>query len=214
MSLSPRLLKAGLLALDPVSGNVQRVIPLQYNPDSVSRTLEPKYLATPEQGGEMRFAGPAGQTFRLEAELDATDGLERPDEHPNTAQYGVAPLIAALETLVQPTGADLDRVAGLAAAGLLEIAAPQAPLVLFVWSAERVTPVRITELSITEEAFAPNLQPLRAKVTLGMKVLSVTDLGFGHHGGSLYRLYHGNRERLAGLAGGAALNALGLGGPP
>ncbi|MCU0840875.1 MAG: hypothetical protein MUC79_04030, partial [Thiobacillaceae bacterium] len=199
MSLSPRLLKAGLVALDPQSGNLRRVIPLQYNPDSLTRSVEPRFMAVPEQGGALRFAGPADETLRLEAELDATDGLERPDEHPDTAKYGVAPLIAALETLAQPSGADLNRVAGLAAAGVLEIAAPEAPLVLFVWSAERVTPVRITELSVIEEAFSPGLQPLRAKVSLGLKVLSVTDLGFGHKGGSLYQLYHANRERLAAL---------------
>ena len=45
-------------------------------------------------------------------------------------------------------------------------------------------PVRITEFSITEEAFDPKLNPIRAKVSLGMRVLTVDDLGFDHKGGA------------------------------
>ena len=37
---SPRLLKAGLVLLDPGSGQVLRVISLQYNPDNLNRSLQ------------------------------------------------------------------------------------------------------------------------------------------------------------------------------
>ena len=62
--------------------------------------------------------------------------------------------------------------------GTLEIVPAEAPLTLFVWSKNRMLPVRITEFSITEEAFDPALNPIRAKVSLGLRVLSVNDLGF------------------------------------
>ena len=39
-------------------------------------------------------------------------------------------------------------------------------------------PVRLTDFSITEEAFDTMLNPIRAKVSLGMRVLTVDDLGF------------------------------------
>jgi hypothetical protein len=42
----------------------------------------------------------------------------------------------------------------------------QAPLALFVWSQHRILPVRVTDFSITEEAFDPALNPIRAKVSL------------------------------------------------
>ena len=89
-----------------------------------------------------------------------------------------------------------------------------APLTLFVWSKNRVVPVRITDFSITEEAFDPALNPIRAKVSLSMRVLNVDDLGFDSKGGSVYMGYQQQKERLATLSAGATLNTLGLGGIP
>jgi len=84
-------------------------------------------------------------------------------------------------------------------------------LTLFIWSKSRILPVRLTEFSITEEAFDTNLNPIRAKVSLGMRVLSVDDLGFDHKGGSLYMNYHQNKERFASMFNGGALSVLGIG---
>jgi hypothetical protein len=79
-----------------------------------------------------------------------------------------------------------------------------------VWSSQRVLPVRITEFSITEEAFDPSLNPIRARVSLGMRVLSVNDLGFSHKGGSLFMSYLQNKEQLARRAKASSLGTLGL----
>ena len=43
-----------------------------------------------------------------------------------------------------------------------EIVPPDAPLLLFVWSASRVVPVRVTDFSIVEEAFDVALNPMMA----------------------------------------------------
>ena len=67
-----------------------------------------------------------------------------------------------------------------------------------------------TEFSITEEAFDVNLNPIRAKISLGMRVLSVDDLGFDHKGGSLYMNYHQNKERLGRMFNSNNLSDLGL----
>ena len=72
---------------------------------------------------------------------------------------------------------------------MLEVLPIEAPLTLFVWGAQRVVPVRVTDLSITEEAFDAALNPIRAKVSLGLRVLSVDDLGFDHRGGTLFMGY-------------------------
>jgi hypothetical protein len=87
----------------------------------------------------------------------------------------------------------------------------ETPLTLFVWSKNRILPVRLTEFSVTEEAFDTHLNPIRAKVSIGMRVLSVDDLGFDHKGGSLYMSYQQNKERLAGLLKGATLSNVGIG---
>ena len=88
------------------------------------------------------------------------------------------------------------------------------PLTLFVWSRNRVTPVRVTELSITEEAFDPNLNPLRAKVSLGLRVLTVDDLGFDNKGGNIFMAYLRNKEQLAARYKAGTLAALGVTGLP
>jgi hypothetical protein len=86
----------------------------------------------------------------------------------------------------------------------------QSDLVLFVWSRSRVIPVRLTEFSVTEEAFDVSLNPIRAKVSLGMRVLSVDDLGFNHQGGALFMSYLQTKEQLGGRSVGAVLATLGL----
>jgi hypothetical protein len=214
--LSPRLLRGGLVLIDPGSGQVRRVIALQYNPDTLTRSLQPQSTAADGQdrAQALRLKGPPVETIRLEAEIDATDQLERPDENAAAVEAGIAPQLAAIETLLYPESGRLIANNAMQAAGTLEIVPLETPLALFVWSRQRVVPVRLTDCSVTEEAFDAQLNPLRAKVSLSLRVLSVDDLGFDHRGGSIYLLYHQARERLAARAGGAALPALGLTGIP
>lgn len=213
-SNSPKLLKSGLVLIDPVSARVQRIILLQYNPDSLTRTLQAQG-AGGEEGNRseaMRFKGPAVETLKLDAEIDAADQLEFPDRHRAVVENGIQPQLAMLESLVHPTSSQLLERNRMALSGTLEIAPMEAPLILFVWSKHRVVPVRITEFSITEEAFDPVLNPLRAKVSFGLRVLSVDDLGFAHRGGSLFMSYLQTKERLADKAQAGSFSTLGIGG--
>ena len=154
---SPRLLKGGVVLIDPITAAVLRVVGLQYNPDSLTRTLQVQGAAA--EGGDrseaLRLKGPPVETLKLDAEIDATDQLELPQAGNSIAgKYGIHPQLAALELLVYPSSARLQANNQLAAAGTLEIVPFQAPLALFVWSRSRVLPVRVTEFSITEEAFS------------------------------------------------------------
>jgi hypothetical protein len=212
---SPKLVRGGLVLLDPDSGHVRRIIALQYNPESLSRTLQ---VQGASEGGErseaLRLKGPAVETIKFDAEIDAADQLEFPDQHAEAVQFGIQPQLAALEELINPTSADLISGDGLARFGTIEIAPTEAPLTLFVWSKQRILPVRVTDFSVTEEAFDPVLNPIRAKVSLGLRVLSVNDVGFSHKAGTLFLGYLQNKEKLAGRAPGGTLGALGLGGIP
>lgn len=213
----PRLLKGGIVLIDPDTSAVQRVIVLQYNPETLTRSLQVQAVASEagDRSEALRLKGPPIETLRLEAEIDATDQLEHPEKEQNRAavRYGIAPQLAALETLIYPTSTQLTANFALAQAGTLEIAPMESPLALFVWSATRVIAVRVTELSITEDAHDPSLNPIRAKVTLGLRVLSVDDLGFLHKGGTLFMSYLRQKEQLAAMTTGA-LGALGLRGIP
>src|SRR3972149_2306264 len=175
---SPRLFKGGLILLDADTSAVQRVIVLQYNPDTLSRTLQPQTVKESGDRSEaMRLTGPPLETIKLDAEIDATDQLEFPDQHANAVQFGIQPQLAALEIILYPKSGQLLSNNSLASAGTLEILPTMSALTLFVWSKSRIVPGRITGFSVTEEAFDTALNPLRAKVSLGMRVLGVTDLG-------------------------------------
>ena len=212
---SPKVLKGGIVLLDPDKFTVlpNGIIVLQYNPDTLTRSL--KIKGADESGDRseaLRLTGPPIETFKLDAEIDATDQLEVADA--NTLQYGIFPQLSALETLVYPASQTLQRNFGLAQQGTLEIMPMLAPLTLFVWSANRIIPVRLTEFSITEEAFDPALNPLRAKVSLGMRVLSIDDLDFNDKSGSLYMTYQQQKESLARLNLAGTFGALGIRGIP
>jgi len=215
--MSPRLVKGGLVTMDPTTSTVQSVIALQYNPDAVSRTLQIQAMPGGQDGvrvDALRLRGPAIETIKIEAELDATDQLEFPTQYPLAVQFGLQPQLAQLEMLINPTVETLLADDSMANSGTLEIISLEQPLTLFIWSKSRVVPVRLTEFSITEEAFDTQLNPIRAKVSLGMRVLSVDDLGFQHPGGHLFMAYLSNKEQLASQAKSVALNVLGLGGLP
>jgi hypothetical protein len=212
---SPRTLKGGIVTIDPRTSAVLRVIALQYNPDSVSRSLQMQSAGDgSDQSEALRLKGPPVETIKIEAELDLADQLEVAEAGSQAVQLGLQPQLADLETLVYPKASQLDSNNALAQAGTLEIVPMEAPLTLFIWSQHRILPVRITELSITEEAFDPALNPIRAKVSLGFRVLSVTDLGFTHKGGNLYMVYQRQKERFATMSADGTLSALGLGGIP
>ena len=209
---SPKLLKGGLVLVDPVSGALQRVISLQYNPDTLTRTLAPQVVAgdAADRSEALRLKAPPIETIKLDAEIDATDQLEFPDQNQTAVEVGIHPQLAALETVVYPPSDQLQLNHTLASFGTLEIAPTLAPLTLFVWSQSRVVPVRITDFSITEEAFDPALNPIRAKISLGLRVLSVQDLGFDGKGGSLFLIYQQQKERFAQQSTPGTLTTLGL----
>ncbi|MES1254386.1 MAG: hypothetical protein ABUS56_02180 [Acidobacteriota bacterium] len=209
---SPKLLKGGIVVADPVSLAVKRVITLQYNPETVTRTLVVQGTGGGERSEALRLTGPANETIKVDAELDATDQLEFPDQNATALEVGLHPQIAVLEALINPTVTELVSGNTQLSLGTIEIAPTQAPLTLFVWSPQRIVPVRITEFSVVEDSFDERLNPIRAKVTLGMRVLSVDDLGFGHPGGTVFLGHLRRKEALAARAKTGDLKALGIGG--
>jgi hypothetical protein len=213
---SPRILKGGIVVLDPTTGQVLRVIALQYNPDTLTRSLQIKGVGA-ESGDRLealRLKGPPAETIKLEAEIDATDQLEKAERGDGIVQDGLHTVLANLEVLVYPASSTLQANNASAASGNLEIIAAEAPLTVFVFGPKRIAPVRITELSITEEAFDVSLNPIRAKVSLGMRVLTIDDVGFEAKSGGLFMSYLKAKEQLATRSTAGAFGALGITGLP
>jgi hypothetical protein len=211
---SPRLIKGGLVLIDADTSRVLRIISMQYNSDSLTRTLQVQTTGgqAADRVEPVRFKGPAVETFKFDADIDATDQLEFPDQNPIAGQFGIQPQLALLESLVQPTAAQLSAADREASSGTLEIAPMLAPLALFVWSKSRIVPVKVTDFNITEEAFDPSLNPIRAKVSLSLRVMTIDDLGFSSKGGSLFMAYLQNKEQLAGKVQSVSFATLGIGG--
>lgn len=194
---SPRLVKGGIVLLDPETAQVKDVISLQYNPETMTRSFQIHETETGEGGDRsqaLRLKGPPVESYKLIAELDATDLLEAADSEATV--LGLHRELAILESLLYPSSEAILENEALASSGTLEILPMETPLTLFVWSKNRVLPVRVTELSITEEAYDAALNPIRARVNLGLRVLSVDDLGFAHTGSQLFMTYLQNKEQL------------------
>jgi hypothetical protein len=213
LTASPRILKGGLVLLDPGSGLPVRIINFQYNPDSLSRTLQVQGMGENADRSEaLRLKGPAVETIKVEAELDLTDQLEVGD--PTALSSGLHPQLSTLESMIQPTSSTLQTNNTLASLGTLEIIPAEAPLAVFVWGRSRVVPVRVTEFSVTEEAFDNELNPIRAKVSLGLRVLTINDVNFSDRAGMLFMAYLREKERLAGLAAPGQFGLMGVNGVP
>ena len=211
---SPRLLRGGLVLIDNDTAVVLRIIALQYNPDTLTRSLQIKGVSG-ESGDHLealRLKGPPVETIKLEAEIDATDQLEVADGQ--ATKLGIHPQLAVLETVVYPASSALLSNRSDAASGRIEIVPMQGPLTLFIFGPQRIVPVRITEFSITEEAFDPSLNPIRAKLSLGMRVLTVDDLGFDGKGGGLFMSYLQAKEQLAAQSKAGTFGTLGITGIP
>lgn len=192
---SPRVLKGALVGIDPDS-LIPSVIVFQYNPDTLTRTLKPR-----APGGEgarseaQRLTGPPEETIKVDVEIDATDQLEKGDGQ--ATSMGLYAQLSALEMLVYPHSAQVIANTILLAVGVIEVIPPTAPLTLFIWGAKRILPVRITEFSITEEAFDPALNPIRAKVSLGLRVLSYNDLSITNPGYYIFLAHQVVKETLS-----------------
>jgi hypothetical protein len=211
---SPKILKGGIVALNAQTGAVIRVIPLQYNPDTLSRSFQIKGSGA-ESGDRieaLRLKGPPVETIKVEAEIDATDQLEVADK--DATKLGLHAILAALETLIYPLSTTLQDNNTAAASGTLEIIAAEADLTVFVFGPKRIAPVRITEFTVTEEAFDVSLNPIRAKLSLGMRVLTIDDVPFIEKSGGLFMTYLKAKEQLAAQGKSVAFGPLGISGIP
>jgi hypothetical protein len=194
---SPRLLKGAIIGLDPLNP-LASVIVFQYNPDSMTRKIDARTSGA--QGGTdkseaFRLTGPPKETITIHVEIDAADQLETGD--PLTTAVGIYPVLSALEMLLYPKSIFVIANTILAQVGNLELIPPEAPLTLFVWGPQRVLPVRLTSFSITEEAYDPILNPIRAKVDLSLYVLSYADLKISNPGYSIFLAYQIVKEAMA-----------------
>src|SRR5829696_5668273 len=193
---SPRLLKGAIIGIDEFNP-LASVILFQYNPETLTRSLQAQAMGgeVGDRSEALRLNGAPVENINLEVEIDATDQLEKAEG--TAVSMGIYPQLSALEMLIYPKSALVLANTVLLAAGTREIIPPTSPFTLFIWGPKRALPVRLTSFSITEEAYDSNLNPIRARVSLGLRVLSYNDLPVSHPGYSLFLAHQVVKEVMA-----------------
>jgi hypothetical protein len=200
----PQLLKGALAVYDDAGGRPQLVV-FQYNPDQVKRTLAartpPKSGGGGNQGAQredvLRVFGPPVETIQISVTLSATDQFQVATDAERKDLSGVHPALAKLELLMYPPSAAIESASKKAANGQVQVINASVPLVLLVWGKSRVVPVMLTSFSVTEDAFDPRLNPLEAKVDLGLRVLTYVEFLKKSKGRDAFKAYHASKENLA-----------------
>jgi hypothetical protein len=173
---SPRFLKGALVVFETKLPIPTNLIAFQYNPDQVARTLEQQSSGSDPRrnSGDTQHVLAPTEKLKVAVELDAVDQLE--EASPLAIATGLHPTLAALELLLYPPSKDILLGTVLAKVGSSKIQPARVPLVLLAWGPLRVIPVRVESVAITEEAFDQLLNPIRAKVDLGLRTLTRKEL--------------------------------------
>lgn len=195
------LVQKGALVTFRLPNPIPQVIAFQYNPAMMSRSLQAQSAGEGSGPEALRLAGAPVETIKLEVELDATDELEA-----GGGAAGIHPQLAAFEVLLYPSSARVIANTVLMAAGSIEVLPPDGPFTVLVWGHRRVLPVTLTEFSVTEDEYDTRLNPTRAKVALGLRVLTYDDLPADHAGYHLFMAHQISKE-VAAL--GASVTTLG-----
>jgi hypothetical protein len=193
-------MKGALVGID-LFNPVASVVTFQYNPASVTRTVKPRGPGggDGDRAEAQRLTGPPEEDITMDVEIDATDALEKGDDDIVQAA-GIYPQLSALEMLAYPKSLLVSANTVLLAVGTIEVLPPTGPFTFLIWGAKRVLPVRIGEIAIGEEAYDAKLNPIRAKVTLTLKVLTYNDLSITHPGYYVFLAHHVVKETMATIA--------------
>ncbi|MBW4528035.1 MAG: hypothetical protein KME18_23115 [Phormidium tanganyikae FI6-MK23] len=194
----PKLLKGAIVVLAPTANSILSTIYFQYNPETLTRAVRAQVSG--REGGDrteaMRLKGAPIETIKLDVEFDSTGPLSQTEQN-NALSLGIYPQLSALETLIYPTSERINDTMEQAGQGVLEIIPMEAPMTLLIWGTQRVLPVRLNAFTITEESYDVNLNPIRAKVSLNLRVLNYDDLPWKQRGARLFLSHHKAKERLA-----------------
>ncbi|MCG8420288.1 MAG: hypothetical protein MJE77_20340 [Proteobacteria bacterium] len=198
LSNSPLVQKGAIVAIDPLVP-IPTVIAFQYNPETMSRSLQPDMAGDGGSKSEaLRIENPPKETIKLKAEFDATDGLETSDAI--AVSMGVYPQLSSLEKLLYPPSLRVIANMTLAATGIIEVIPPAAPFTLFVWGPKRVLPVQLESLTIEETAYDERLNPIQAKADLSLRVLSYSDFSVTDPGTFVFLTHQVVKEVMSAIA--------------
>ena len=163
----PKTTKGAIIALRPDSkdeimdSNIPAFI-FQYNPENLTRTISsPNGEGISLEEEKKRVINSIAELINLSLELDANDKLEQSNQQIDYVKNGLHPALAALESIMHSQSKTENSTPTVA---------------LFIWGPNRIVPVWLDSLKITEETFDPNLNPIRVRIELNMRVLDLSEL--------------------------------------
>lgn len=187
--MSGPLAKAALVEYKQTSPPTPAVTVFQYNPESMVHSwTQPQVAGQSDEASNnpLAVAGMPGESFDFTIFLDADDDLLStvPVIKQAAQQSGVAARLAALEMLLYPVNGStasggnslVATVTGGGAGAASKVPSSTVPVVLFYWNPNRIVPVRVTSLSITETLYDADLNPRHAQAQLSLRVLTPTEL--------------------------------------
>lgn len=208
----PRLRRGALLIYKSQEANAkpaQRIV-FSYNPEQLRRSFATRALQQqPERTAAaradvLRVGGPPVETITMSVVLDAADQLAEPLSNVEAVEHGLLPQLAQLELLQYPASANVTEVERQAEAGAVQVAPSDVPLVMLAWGDSRIVPVRLQSFAVTEERFDPRLNPIAAKVELGLQVLTYMEFPRKSAARESFIAHQKEQERLAGLLSGGS----------
>lgn len=191
--MAGQFFKGALVSFMPtVVAALPNVVVFQYNPESITHTWTSAPPAANAGQDPLAVMGVPGEQFSFTLSLDSNDTIANgnPVGAILAEASGVYPRLAALEMLQYPSGAFSGGLLGTVSAAASAAAAaasgpssgsqtvPQSdvPTVLFVWGPQRIVPVRVTALTITEKLYDALLNPTHADVQITLRVLTPQEL--------------------------------------
>ncbi|HEX2039855.1 MAG TPA: hypothetical protein VHF47_09015 [Acidimicrobiales bacterium] len=203
--MSEKFVKGALVQFMPVFGlPVPNVVVFQFNPETMSHEWKQPEAVESEGGGAghatgnpLAVKGVPGESFSFTLNVDSVETIADGAATAPIAQVsGAYTRLAALEMLLHPVPADPAAglvgavsaaggagavgasIGGAATAVSTPVPQSQVPTVLFVWGPGRIVPVRVTELTITEQLYDGLLNPTHAEAKLSLRVLTPAELAY------------------------------------
>ena len=185
----PKTAKGALISLRSDTAGI-RINPgtptlvFQYNPETLTHTFS---SSNGEEASQKEVNGDAysiSELISLTLEFDVADQLEHAARNRNVVEHGLHPVLAVLETIMHSQS---------------EVGSQAPPILVFLFGRNRTVPVWLESLKVIEEAFDPNLNPIRTSIELVMRVRGLSEFQKGSLGYAICEGYLDHRRMLSSL---------------
>lgn len=207
--MTHKLLRGVLASVN--KGNLIDTVVFQYNPDTVKRTLRPQSATQAQTGAPAESQGQSMQSSEAPSYIDAPsqtlsftayfdamadETFKDKGQLAKMKKFGIGAQLALLEKLAYPNTSAVEKRERKRDTSKMPLRL-WSPRTVLIWGNNRVLPVRITSLDITEDVFDPLLNPVRATVAITLEVQTYANRQPEDEDYARFGAYHKALEQLA-----------------